>query len=231
MEEQWIERYRKPTRILHWVYAACFLVLLATGLILFLPPLAALAQDSWTRIIHRVASVIIIIAPIVYLVFNWKSALKGLADAFDWGWDDIGWLIAAPRYYFLADEKAMPPQHHMNTGQKMWWLIVIVSGLVFTVTGIIMWAFKTTAPAAVLQWSVFAHDAVFVVTTSMLLLHVYLSVIHPLMRPLRTGAWSSMARGKVSVEYAKSHHGKWYEEVVGRKEAESEWEKVEVTTK
>jgi len=38
------------------------------------------------------------------------------------------------------------------------------------------------------------------------------------MRPLRTGAWSSMARGKVSAEYAKSHHAKWYEEEVVKPE-------------
>lgn len=218
MEEQWIERYRKPTRILHWIHGGAFVVLFITGLILFLPPLAILAQDSWTRIIHRVASIIFVIAPLIYIPLNWRAALQGIAEAFRWGIEDIGWLIAAPRYYFLADESAMPPQEHMNTGQKMWWLMVIVFGGVFVITGFIMWAFKTTAPVAVLQWSVLVHDVAFIATGAMFLLHIYLSVIHPLMRPLRTGAWSSMARGKVSAEYAKSHHAKWYEEVaVGEK--------------
>lgn len=229
MTEQWIERYRKSTRILHWFNFGSFIVLFITGLILYLPPLAGLAEDGWTRIIHRVASIVIIVAPIVYFAFNVKSSLKGISEAFNWGMEDIGWLIAAPRYYFLADEKAMPPQGHMNTGQKMWWLLVIVCGVVFTVTGIIMWAFKTTAPVAVLQWSVFAHDAAFIVTGCMFFLHVYLSVIHPLMH----GSWDSMAKGKVSAEYARSHHAKWYaEEIAVAKKAtkeDEEWRKVLIT--
>jgi formate dehydrogenase subunit gamma len=63
---------------------------------------------------------------------------------------------------------------------------------------------------------VFLHDVAFIATGAMFFLHVYLSVIHPLMR----GAWSSMARGKVSTEYARSHHAKWYEEEVARPQQE-----------
>jgi cytochrome b subunit of formate dehydrogenase len=32
-------------------------------------------------------------------------------------------------------------------------------------------------------------------------------------------ALKSMIKGKVSAEYAESHHGKWYKEVVGRESA------------
>ncbi len=211
--EQEIERYRKPTRILHWVHAGAFVILFLTGLILFLPPVAILAQDSWTRLIHRIVAVVFVVAPLIYIPMNWKATWKGVKNAFSWGIEDIGWLQAAPRYYFLSDEKAMPPQGHMNTGQKMWWFMALVFGIVFVITGAIMWFSKTAAPAALLQWMVFIHDVAFIATGCMLFVHIYLSVAHPLMRPTRIGAWSSMARGKVSVEYAKSHHGKWYNEV------------------
>jgi len=208
-----IERYRKPTRVLHWVHTSAFILLFLTGLVLFVPPLAILAQDSWTRLIHRIAAVTFVVAPAIYIPMNWRATLRGVKDAFSWGLDDIGWMRAAPRYYFLGDEKAMPPQEHMNTGQKMWWFMVIVFGVIFLITGAIMWFARTTGPAALLQWMVFIHDVAFITTGAMLFVHIYLSVAHPMMRPLRTGAWSSMARGKVSVEYAKSHHGKWYERV------------------
>ena len=97
----------------------------------------------------------------------------------------------------------------MNSGQKLWWLIVIVFGIIFAITGLILWAFKTIAPAGLLQWTVFVHDVAFIVSGCMLFVHIFLSVLHPLM----TEAWASMARGKVSAEYAKSHHGKWYQEI------------------
>jgi formate dehydrogenase subunit gamma len=211
--EQEVERYRRPTRILHWVIAGAFTVLFITGLILFIPSLGILAQDSVTRVIHRVAAGIFVLAPLIYISLNWKASLRGIKDAFTWGAEDLGWLVAAPRYYFLAEEEAMPPQEHMNTGQKMWWLMVIVFGVIFFITGLIMWAFKTVASPGLLQWSLFVHDVAFIVTACMFFVHIYLSVIHPLMRPMRTGAWSSMARGKVSVDYAKSHHAKWYDRV------------------
>lgn len=212
-----VEKYRKPTRILHWVHAGAFVLLFLTGLVLFIPQLGIIAQDSWTRVIHRIAAVVFVIAPLVYIPLNWKATKRGIKDAFSWGVSDIGWLQAAPRYYFLGDEQGMPPQGHMNTGQKMWWLIVIVFGVIFVITGAAMWFGKTTAPPAVLQWMVFVHDIAFIVAGAMLFLHIYLGVIHPLM----TESWGAMVRGKISADYAKKHHAKWYEEVTTGKEVKS----------
>lgn len=217
--EQEVERYRKPTRILHWVHAGAFTVLFFTGLILFIPAIAPLAAGSWTRLIHRMAAVIFVVAPAIYIPLNWKATLRGIKDAFTWGVDDLSWLQAAPRYYFLADEEGMPPQEFMNTGQKMWWAMVLIFGGLFFISGFIMWVLKTVAPAGLLQWMVFVHDVAFIATASMFFVHIYLSVIHPSMRPLRTGAWSSMARGKVSAEYARTHHSKWYDRISKTKEA------------
>jgi len=206
---QEVERYRKPTRILHWIHGGAFVALFITGLILFIPGISIAAQDSWTRLIHRIAVVFFVVAPLIYIPLNWKVTLKGVKDAFTWGKDDMGWLQAAPRYYFLSDEKAMPPQPHMNSGQKLWWLMVLVLGGVFFITGLIMWAFKEAAPGALLEWMVLLHDVAFIAGGCMFFVHIYLSVIHPLMK----GSLNSMTKGKVSAEYAKSHHGKWYREI------------------
>lgn len=210
---QEVERYRKSTRVLHWIHTVSFCLLFLTGLVLFIPQLAFLAEDGWTRLIHRIAAVVFIIAPLIYLPANWKASIKGIKEAFSWGAGDIGWLQAAPRYYFIGDEEAMPPQGHMNTGQKMWWFLVIVFGIVFIITGAIMWFAKESAPGGLLQWMVFIHDVSFIITGAMLFVHIFLGVFHPMMGPRNIGAWSSMARGKVSADYARSHHAKWYEKV------------------
>jgi len=211
-----VEKYSKPIRILHWVHAGSFVLLFLTGLVLFIPQLGFLAEDGWTRLIHRIAAAVFVVAPIVYLSLNPGKTWAEIKGAFSWGKADIGWLKAAPRFYFLNDEKGMPPQGHMNTGQKMWWFMVIVFGTIFVLTGIIMWFFKPIAPAALLQWMTFVHDIAFIVTGAMLFVHIYLGVIHPLM----TESWKAMTGGKVSVEYAKTHHAKWYEEISkGNKES------------
>jgi len=202
-----VEKYRKAIRVLHWIHSGAFVLLFLTGLVLFIPALGFLAEDSWTRLIHRIGAAIFVIAPIIYIILDPKAVGRGLKQAFTWGSEDLGWLKAAPRYYFLGDENSMPPQGSMNTGQKMWWFMVLVFGIIFVLTGAIMWFAKTTAPSAVLQWMVFIHDVSFIVTGSMFFLHIYLAVFHPLMKE----AWGAMTRGKISVEYAKAHHGKWYD--------------------
>ncbi len=203
---QEVEKYRKSTRVLHWINTGAFSVLFLTGLVLFIPGLGVIAQDSATRVIHRIAAAIFVIIPLWSLLTNWTASWKSVAEAFTWGEDDIGWLKAAPRYYFLGDKRGMPPQGHMNSGQKMWWLLTIVSGVVFILTGLVMWFFKIIAPAALLQWMVLLHDVSFIVTGVMLFVHIYLGVLHPMMDE----SWGAMFRGKISVEYAKSQHAKWY---------------------
>lgn len=203
-----VEKYGKATRILHQTHTIAFCILFLTGLILFIPQLAFLAAGSWTRIIHRVAAVAFILAPLIYLILKPKAAIQGIAKAFAWGKDNIGWLKAAPRYYFLSDEAGMPPQGEMNTGQKLWWFIVVVFGALFIVTGIVMLLLKNITPPALFQWMVFFHDVSFIVSGAMLFVHIYLGVIHPMM----TEAWRSITEGVVSVEYAKTHHGLWYDE-------------------
>lgn len=203
-----IEKYSKAGRILHNFHTVAFVILFLTGLILFIPQLAFLAKHDWTRMIHRVAAVFFILAPLTYFITRPKAALHAIKEAFVWGKDDLGWLKAAPRYYFLSDEEGMPPQGEMNTGQKLWWFIVVVFSAVFIVTGLVMLLLKNIAPPEVFQWMVFIHDVSFIVTGAMLFVHIYLGVIHPLM----TEAWRAISKGVVSTEYAKSHHRLWYDE-------------------
>ncbi len=208
-------KYSPPIRVLHWIHLVSFCLLFITGLIIFIPGLSLLAQDSITRVIHRIAAVVFVIAPLIYLLGNWKATWQGIGKAFVWGSDDIDWLKAAPGYYFLGDETAMPPQDEMNSGQKLWWLITVIFSVLFVITGVIMWFAKEAAPASLLQWMVLLHDISFIVAGSMFFVHIYLGVIHPMMKE----AWGAITTGKVTAEYAKTHHGKWYNRVTKGKEA------------
>ncbi len=121
-----VEKYNKATRILHHVQTIAFVVLFLTELVLFIPQLGFLAQDSWTRILYWIDTAVFIIVPPIYLALKSKAAIEALKEAFSRGKEDIGWLKAAPCYYFLSDGEGMPPQGYMDTGQKIWWFIVIV---------------------------------------------------------------------------------------------------------
>ena len=85
-----------------------------------------------------------------------------------------------------------------------------MGGVVFVITGILMWFFKGALPAGVFQWSVLFHDFAFIAVGTFFLVHFTLSVLHPSMPE----SMKSMVRGKISKEYAKSHHEKWYKEQI-----------------
>ena len=204
-----VERFSAGARIFHWVVTIAAIVLAITGLFLWVPAFGSLAEDSYSRIIHRVAAVILVAAPLLFFFSRPGSSLHFVKYIFSWGKDDIAWLKAAPDYYFGGDEKKMPPQGEMNTGQKLWALVAFLSVIGFIVTGSLMWFAKTSIPAELFLWATIIHDLCFIVAGAMTLVHLYLGAIHPRM----TESLKSMLKGTVSEEYAKSHHGKWYEEI------------------
>jgi len=208
-ETRVVERFKKRTIWFHWVHTAAFLILIVTGAILFFPGIGGPAEGGVTRIIHRVAVVIFVAAPVIYFFLNPRMTLHFIKETFTWGKDDFDWVQAAPLYYFGGAEEKMPPQGHVNTGQKMWQLVVLGTGIPFLITGCLMWFFKGILAPGVFQWCVIVHDVAFLVAFLMLLVHIYLGIIHPRM----TESLRSMLDGRISKKYAKSHYGRWYDEV------------------
>jgi formate dehydrogenase subunit gamma len=204
-------KYSRGARWFHWTITIAALVLAVTGLFLYVPAFSSIAEGGITRVIHRVAAVIFVVAPLLFFLAKPGRSLHFVKEIFTWGKDDLAWLKAAPDYYFGGDEKKMPPQGDMNTGQKLWAVVAFFSALGFVFTGIFMWFLKDTLPAEVFDWMVIVHDLCFIVGGAMLLVHLYLGAIHPRM----TESLKSMIKGKVSAEYAQSHHGKWYKEIAG----------------
>ncbi|HEY96967.1 MAG TPA: hypothetical protein G4O16_02150 [Dehalococcoidia bacterium] len=208
-EPRVVERFRKRTIWFHWIHTAAFLVLLVTGAILFLPGLGAPAAGGITRSLHRIAAVVFIAAPVLYTIINPKMSWRFVKETFTWGKDDIKWLQAAPDYYFGGGESRMIPQGHVNTGQKMWEFITLFTGILFVVTGLLMWFLKDTLSPGVFQWMVIVHDFAFILAFLMLLVHIYTGSLHPRMKESLRSMWD----GKVSRGYARSHYSKWYDEI------------------
>lgn len=206
---QEIERFRKRARFHHWWIVACALLLGLTGLFLFLSWFSPAAWWGYSRLVHRIAAAGFIAMPVLYFLMNPRATLHWIKEAFTWGPEDLGWLRAAPEYYFGGDESSMPPQDRSNTGQKLWMFVVIVTGVIFVITGMIMWVFKGIVSPGTFQAMVIIHDIAFILAGSMFLVHLSLAVFHPRM----SEALHSMITGKASVQYVKSHHGKWYDRI------------------
>jgi formate dehydrogenase subunit gamma len=207
-----VERYSKTAIFQHWWIVACSLLLGLTGLFLFLSWVSPASWWGVSRLVHRISAVGFVAIPVIYMTTHPKATMEWVKEAFSWGADDIGWLQAAPAYYFGGDEENMPPQDRSNTGQKLWMLVVVITALCFVVTGFFMWFLKGIISPGVFQAMIIFHDIAFVAGGAMLLVHVMLPAFHPRF----SESLRSMVTGKVSEGYAKSHHSKWYDRITAK---------------
>lgn len=206
---QEVERFRKRARVHHWWIAVWALILGLTGLFLFVDGFSAVAEGGGSRLVHRIAAICFVAGPGLYFFMNAKSSWEWIRDAFSRSTEDIGWLNAAPSYYFGGPEEAMPPQEWSNTGQKLWTVVAITTGLIFVITGFFMWFLKGNISPGTYQVMLLLHDIAFIFAGAMFLVHFALAVFHPRM----SEAMRSMIWGKSTVHYAKTHHGKWYDRI------------------
>ena len=234
-----IMRFSLPARLFHWTVAILVILLGITGLILFVPGWGVAGLDGWTRIIHRICAYTFGGVLVLYFISYTRPSLSFVKEAFLWipaifnavllksplifpkskvsrmkepiaeAECDLGWLRAAVDYYTGGDESKMPPQGHINAGQRLWQLVAIGCGLILFVTGAIMCFAKGAVAPGVFQWCLFTHALVFIIGGCMLIVHAILGAIHPRM----SESLRSIFTGKISEEYAKSHYGKWYEEI------------------
>jgi len=211
MADRTIQRYEIRTILFHWVHAGLFLVLLITGFIMFLPT-GASSGGYAVGVLHKVAAVIFTVLSVRHAISHPRKALTFIKGTFIWGIDDLKWFFAAPGYYFGGSPEKIPPQGHINTGQKMWQLVILITGPVLLVSGTIIWFFRSSIELATYQWILFAHGIAFVVLVVMFLVHIYMGLLHPAMRE----SLPSMLDGKISEEYASSHYRKWYENRYGK---------------
>ena len=214
---QIIERYTSSARWFHWLYVIVFLWMVFSGLLLILPWFSPTIVGYWIRLIHRIGAVFLVCAPLLFGMVSYRKALYFIKEALMWGKEDLMWIKAAPGYYFGGDERFMPPQGYINTGMKLYRLAILIGGMIFIITGIIMWFFKGVVSPAVFQWSLLLHDITFIIAICMLFLHIQLGVFHPRMDE----SLLSIVDGKVSGVYAKSHHGLWYDKITGERKDDS----------
>jgi formate dehydrogenase subunit gamma len=210
--------FNTTQRAVHWLHTVAFSVLMLTGIVLYVPwfgsSVGAGEGGLVIRLLHRVGAVAFMLVPIIYIVFSPKEWAAATKRVFTWGKGDLGWLRAAPAYYFLGDEEAMPPQDKYNTGQKLFYLVVVICMVGFIVTGLVMWFGKGGVPVWIFQWSVFLHDLCTIAYGAFFLIHFMLSVMHPLMK----GAIDGMLFGWMPEDYVKHHHAKYHEELQTRGE-------------
>ena len=209
-----IPRFSRTERALHWVHASAFLVLLASGLCLYLPTLAELVgRRPLLKDIHVYAALAWLAALALVVLAGDRRRLLATAreiDRFDA--DDIAWLRIRST-----------PQGRFNAGQKLNAIVTAALAVLFAVTGFFLW-YGERNHAFRLQNALLVHDWLMYISVILLLGHLYLSLIHRSTRH----SLSAITRGWVREDWALRHHRKWVEElqeIAAEREAVSQSER------
>lgn len=194
-----LPRFSGTERALHWVHASAFLVLLASGLCLYLPSLAELiGRRPLLKDIHVYTALAWLVALALVLLAGDRRRLLATAreiDSFDA--DDLAWL-----------RRRRAPQGRFNAGQKINAIVTAALAVLFAITGFFLW-YGERNQAFRLQNALLVHDWLMYISFFLLLGHLYLSLIHPSTRH----SLSAITRGWVREDWAARHHAKWVDQL------------------
>ena len=112
---------------------------------------------------------------------------------------------------YVSNEEKQSPEYvgFFNGGQKLYFWVMVYSGILFLLTGIIMW-FPEVFGRILVAVSYVLHDIAALVMLAGFILHIYLSTV------FEPGTFRSMTRGTVTREWARTHHPAWYKEAASR---------------
>jgi len=195
----YVRRFTLTERLLHWIHASAFFVLLGSGLVLYLPSLSeAIARRPLIKDIHFWTGVSWAGAILLVSLLGNRRALVATAreiDLFDR--DD--------RSFLTGDTHA--PQGRFNAGQKVNAIVTAAFAVLFFASGMLLWYGEQDTRFR-LAGTVFLHDTLMYLSVAIVVGHLYLSLVHPTTRHALRG----MTRGTVRADWARAHHAKWQAE-------------------
>ena len=210
-------RFTVFERTVHWFTVGIFWLLGLTGLILLygrsvLIPLLGAEGFSITasacKEMHNLLGPIFLVAVLLMFVAYVKDNLYERGD--------ITWLLKGGGMLGGGHVSA----GRFNAGEKIWFWIAVLGGIVLCVTGLILDFAVMGQGRDVMQLSHVIHGIVALIVITVSFGHTYLATVGV------EGALDSMVSGDVDEAWAKSHHDRWYAEV---KAAEAEGTQAEAS--
>ena len=193
--ERYVRRFSRTERAVHWVHASAFLVLLGSGLVLYLPSLATeIGRRPLVKDVHLFTALAWAIALLTVVALGDRRGLRVTArelDVFDA--DDRRWLLGR-----------RVRQGRFNAGQKLNAALTAAFAVLLAVSGVLLWLGERDTRFR-FDSTIVLHDVVAYLSVGLLAGHLYLAVIHPSTRHALRG----ITVGTVREDWAREHHAKW----------------------
>ena len=209
-----VHRFNPGFIVSHWVQAATFFLLLFTGLPLWTEYFDFLyfffGGPDMASLLHKIFGVLFLL-PLIILIFFDREGLRNWAkEIFTWQKHDLTFFLHFPKEFFVGSDK-IPKQGFLNGGEKLNSWGSILTTILLIVTGFIIWA-SDVYTGGLVHWAQLFHVVGFVFGTIFALGHIFLSAFHPNSKPSMSG----ITKGYIPIEYAKDHHGRWYDQLVAQ---------------
>jgi formate dehydrogenase subunit gamma len=202
------ELLRHPvyTRMLHWAVAISFVLAGLSGFALYTPWLyhgltPLFGGGPTTRLLHPWFSLAFVLS-FGLQVLNWVAPMT-------WTSADSRWIRRMKAYVTNEEKLEAEDVGFFNGGQKMYFWAIVVSALVFLISGLPLWFPRSFGRGAVAVGYVL-HDVAALVMLVGFIVHIYESTAQ------QPGTFQAMTRGTVSRRWAWTHHPGWYREATGR---------------
>jgi formate dehydrogenase subunit gamma len=193
---RYVRRFTLTERLLHWVHASAFFVLLGSGLILYIPSLSTTFADRpLFKDVHFYTAVswagaMLLIA----LLGNRRSVLRTIREIDLFDRDDRR---------FLAGHTGSP-QGRFNAGQKVNVIVTAAFATLFFISGMLLWLGERNTDIR-LGGTLYLHDALMYLSVVIVVGHLYLALINRSTRHSLHG----ITLGTVREDWATAHHAKW----------------------
>ncbi|MCW2921624.1 MAG: hypothetical protein JWL76_1498 [Thermoleophilia bacterium] len=211
-----LTRFTLTERVLHWLVAVTFLLMLGTGLALYFPSFAQLMSRPVAKDIHLWSAIVMGVSMVLVPLLGDRAAVLGSAREVQYlDGDDVAWLKAGPVRQL---GKVSPvPQGRFNAGQKLNTAMLSGGMVIMYLTGFLLW-YGERDTSYRFMGTVPMHDVFTVFLTLLVTGHIYLAAIHPMTRAALRG----MTYGDVDREFAEHHHAKWVASLDADREADAE---------
>lgn len=201
-----ILRTRFIDRATHWTVAICFFLVALSGIALFFPTLQWLTETFVTpqmgRILHPFFGVLMFIL-LMFMFFRFVK--HNLPEREDAAWVKNIVEVLKGNEHHVADVGKY------NAGQKMMFWTIMSLIFVLLISGIIIWRpwFAAYFPIPVIRYGLLIHAAVAIVLIHAILIHIYMAF-------WVKGSIKGMIEGRVSQQWARKHHPRWYRKLMAR---------------
>lgn len=194
-------RFASFERFSHWMTATCFIILGLSGLnisfgkLLLLPLFGAEAFSAvshWGKLAHNYLAFPFMLGIAIMFIVWIKD---NIPERLDWQWLKAGGGMLRNGQH--------PPAKRFNAGQKGIFWMVIVGGVLMSLSGwYMLFPYQAGDVTSLQIWTV-VHAVVAVLFIAGILAHIYIGSLG------MEGAFDAMGTGEVDVNWAREHHSIW----------------------